>query len=219
MNLGLEIGGSAALLDVVPEIARRASELSVQEVLIRTRLVRLRRDAGRVTLLVKEFQLRLHRLAFIPSAVLLVAACSSGGATPAAPSAATPPTSAAPSIGASSAPSAAATRIVVTLTDALKIEPASMTVPAGVPVTFVITNSGATDHEFYLGDEKAQAAHEKEMVEMGGMTHDEPEGIAVKPGETKELTYTFAEAGHTLAGCHVVGHYGGGMKAEVNVEG
>ena len=152
--------------------------------------------------------MRLPRLALIPAAVLLVAACSSGGATPTAPSAAT-----------SSAPSAAVTRIEVTVTDTLKIEPASMTVPAGVPVTFVVTNSGVTDHEFYLGDEAAQAAHEKEMAEVGGMGHDEPEGIAVKPGETKELTYTFAEAGQTLAGCHVVGHYGGGMKAEITVEG
>ncbi len=34
MNLGLEIGGSAGLLGVAPEVARRASELSVQELLI-----------------------------------------------------------------------------------------------------------------------------------------------------------------------------------------
>jgi uncharacterized cupredoxin-like copper-binding protein len=153
--------------------------------------------------------MRLVRLALIPAAILLVAACSPGGATPGAPSAAM-----------SSAPSAsAATRIEVTLTDALKIEPASMTVPAGAPVTFVVTNSGATDHEFYLGDEAAQAKHEEEMAEMGGMGHDEPEGIAVKPGETKELTYIFAEPGETIAGCHVAGHYGGGMKANITVEG
>ena len=111
------------------------------------------------------------------------------------------------------------TRIQVNLTDGLRIEPGSMTVPAGVPVTFVVTNRGATDHEFYLGDEEAQAAHETDMVEMGGMGHDEPEGIAVKPGETKELTYTFAEAGQTLAGCHVAGHYGGGMRATITVTG
>jgi uncharacterized cupredoxin-like copper-binding protein len=56
------------------------------------------------------------------------------------------------------------------------------------------------------------------MTAMGGMAHDEPEGIAVKPGETKELTYTFVEAGPTLAGCHVAGHYGAGMKADIAVE-
>ena len=71
------------------------------------------------------------------------------------------------------------TRVEVTLTDALKIEPAAMAVPAGVPVTFVVTNTGAADHKFYLGDEQAQAEHEKEMAEMGGMTHDEPEGVVV----------------------------------------
>jgi integral membrane protein (TIGR01906 family) len=34
MNLGLEVGGSAAVLGVAPEVARRASELSVQELLL-----------------------------------------------------------------------------------------------------------------------------------------------------------------------------------------
>ena len=146
--------------------------------------------------------------ALLVAATLFFAACSTGGTT-------------SPTAPGSSAPSAsgAATRIEVNLTDALRIEPGAMTFPAGVPVTFVVTNTGATDHEFYLGDEEAQAAHEKDMVEMGGMGHDEPEGIAVKPGETKELTYTFAEAGETLAGCHVAGHYGGGMRATITVTG
>lgn len=48
-----------------------------------------------------------------------------------------------------------------------------MTVPAGVPVTFVVTNTGSMDHEFYLGDEGAQAEHETKMQSMGGMGHDE----------------------------------------------
>ena len=145
-------------------------------------------------------------LAFIPAVLLLVAACSSGGA------------SSAPSAETSGAPaSAAATRIEVSLADTLRIEPSPMTVPAGVPVTFVVTNTGAIEHEFFIGDEAAQADHEAEMLEMGGMSHDEPAGIALDPGETKELTYTFAEPGESLAGCHVVGHYGGGMKATIVV--
>lgn len=147
----------------------------------------------------------LARLALLPVAALLIAACSSGGA---APSNSTSPSAAAP-----------ATRVEVTLTDALKIEPAAMTVPAGVPVTFVVTNSGGIDHEFYLGDEAAQGAHAEEMMSMGGMIHDEPEGIAVKPGETKELTYTFLTPGLTLAGCHVTGHYDAGMLSQITVAG
>ena len=108
-------------------------------------------------------------------------------------------------------------KVEVQLTDALKIEPAVMTLPAGVPVTFVVTNTGVTDHEFYLGDEAAQAEHEQEMMEMGGMAHDEEMGIAVEPGATKELAVTFPEAGSILAGCHVAGHYAGGMKATVKI--
>ncbi len=152
--------------------------------------------------------MNISRLVLIPVAALLVAACSSAGAT-----------SSTPAISASVAPAAstAATRIEVKLTDSLRMEPAQMSVKAGVPVTFVVTNSGATDHEFYLGDEAAQMEHGQEMSTMGGMTHDEPEGIGLKPGETKELTYTFAAAGQALAGCHVAGHYGGGMKAAISV--
>lgn len=150
---------------------------------------------------------------------ILVAACSSGGASSTAPSSTASAEASAASAEPSTSASVAAARIEVRLTDALRIEPSTMTVPAGVPVTFVITNTGAAEHEFYLGDEAAQAAHEAEMAEMGGMAHDEPEGIAVDPGETRELTYTFAEPGQTLAGCHVVGHYGAGMKATITIEG
>jgi len=149
-----------------------------------------------------------RRLALILAASLLVAACSSAGASPKAPSTepSTVPTSAA----------AAQTRIEVSLTDTLRIEFASLTVRAGVPLTFVVTNAGTIDHEFYLGDEAAQAEHEQEMM-AGGMRHDEPDGIAVKPGETKELSYTFGEPGEMFAGCHVPGHYASGMKASITV--
>lgn len=140
-------------------------------------------------------------------AALAVAACSGGAPATVPPSVTPPRATAIPSLS---------TRIEVQLNDAFQIVPASMSVPSGVPVTFVVTNDGVLDHEFYLGDEVAQAEHEAEMA-AGGMAHDEPEGISVEPGETKELTFTFAEAGATLAGCHVAGHYAAGMKASIIV--
>lgn len=148
----------------------------------------------------------------VPLAVIAViaAACSGGGATPA-------PATAAPA--ASVEATAAATRIEVTLTDGLKIEPASMTVPAGVPVTFVVTNTGKITHEFVLGDEADQMEHEEEMasggMDMGG---DDAQSVSVDPGQVKELTITFDKPGATLAGCHVVGHYPAGMKATVTIQ-
>ena len=149
--------------------------------------------------------MRLRHLSLFPALILIVAACSGAGAT-ASPSA--------PAASASAAPQ----RIEVTLSDSFTIELASTTVPAGVPVTFVVMNAGAIDHEFYVGDEAAQAEHEEEMM-AGGMRHDEPDGISVKPGETKELIHTFEAPGEMLAGCHEPGHYTAGMKAAITVTG
>jgi len=109
------------------------------------------------------------------------------------------------------------TRIAVRLTDALRIEPSSMLVPVGVPVTFVVTNAGVLEHELFFGDEQAQDRHQQEVSQAGGVAHDGPNGIAVKPGETREFTYTFEAAGSLLAGCHLPGHYPAGMKATVVV--
>jgi uncharacterized cupredoxin-like copper-binding protein len=152
---------------------------------------------------------RRPRVTLLPAAALLIAGCASGAVSSTLPTTAVTPSAPAASV--------ATTRIEVQLTDALKIAPAEISVPAGARVTFVVTNAGATDHEFFLGDEAAQAEHEDEMQDMGGMTHDEPMGIGVKPGETKELTVTFPEAGSTLAGCHTAGHYAAGMKATVQI--
>jgi uncharacterized cupredoxin-like copper-binding protein len=151
----------------------------------------------------------------IATIAVVAAACAAPAATnrPAAsstPSAATASPTTVPSIG--------TTSIEVTLSDQMRIEPASMTVSAGVPVTFVVTNAGSIDHEFYLGDEEMQAHHEEEMADMGGMMgHNEDAGITVEPGQTKELTYTFDEPGEWLAGCHVPGHYPAGMKATITI--
>jgi uncharacterized cupredoxin-like copper-binding protein len=142
----------------------------------------------------------------LPAVVLIAAACTAGGSTPS------------PSVSASaSSATSADQRIAVALTDALRMDPAEMTVKAGQPVTFVVTNTGAIQHEFFVGDEAAQGEHEQEMMSAGGMTMDEPDGIVLKPGETKELTHLFSQAGTYMAGCHENGHYAGGMKASVTV--
>ena len=149
-----------------------------------------------------------HRyLALAPAVALAFVACSGAGSTAS-------PTSSAPS---PSGPAGAAVqRIEVKLNDSLKMDPAEMMVKAGQPVTFVVMNSGAIDHEFYLGDEGMQAQQEQ-MMQSGQMAHDTAEGISLKPGESKELTYTFPAVGQFTAGCHVTGHYAAGMKAMITV--
>ena len=86
-----------------------------------------------------------------------------------------------------------------------------------MPIRFVVTNLGVIDHEFMLGDEAEQNDHEQEMLEPGAMAHDHSYTIVVKPGETKELVFTFDSPGMTFAGCHIPGHYPAGMKATINV--
>ncbi len=167
------------------------------------------------------------------AAISIIAGCGGGSATrapasgsgaplgsssPAAPTGADPTEQA--SSGSPSEPPASAEGEVqlveVSLTDALRIEPAQMTVKAGVPVRFEVTNVGAIDHEFFVGGKRAQKEHAKEMAE-GGMDHHEATGVLVPPGETKTLEMTFEKAGKTLAGCHVDRHYAGGMRAEITI--
>jgi len=109
-------------------------------------------------------------------------------------------------------------RIAVMIDDMLRIEPALMSVPAGVAVTFVVTNLGGIEHEFVLGDEAAPQEHEAAMRHMGGtMATDDPDAIVVAAGATKELSVVFAEPCEMIAGCHVPGHYAAGMRAVITV--
>lgn len=105
--------------------------------------------------------------------------------------------------------------VAVVLTDAMRMDPADLTVRIGVPVTFRITNTGQIEHEFYIGSEAEQIAHEAEM--LAGPMHEHLNSISLAPGETDTLTYTFERAGPVLAGCHVPGHYAAGMVARILV--
>jgi uncharacterized cupredoxin-like copper-binding protein len=111
--------------------------------------------------------------------------------------------------------------VQVTALDTLAFDPATVQVEAGETLTFEVTNDGELVHEFVFGDQALQDEHEeemKEMVESGEMMmEDEPNGIAVPAGETKEITWHFAEAGELQFACHQPGHYGAGMKGDVDV--
>jgi uncharacterized cupredoxin-like copper-binding protein len=91
-----------------------------------------------------------------------------------------------------------------------------MAVTAGQPVVFVVTNIGQLDHEFFVGDATRQAEHEAEL-RAGAPLSDGVDAVVVAPGQTEELTYTFAAAADFLAGCHVLNHYAGGMRATIVV--
>jgi uncharacterized cupredoxin-like copper-binding protein len=55
------------------------------------------------------------------------------------------------------------------------------------------------------------------MEEMAHHMRDEPNGLVVQPGETKSLTWRFAEGGPVQFACHIPGHYPAGMKGRIRV--
>jgi uncharacterized cupredoxin-like copper-binding protein len=113
--------------------------------------------------------------------------------------------------------SEAARRIEVDAFD-MAFDPASIAVEPGEVVTFEVTNTGAAVHEFFLGDATMQQEHAEEMAAMGhGMAHDEPYSIRLDPGETKELTWRFADGGDVEFACHEPGHYQAGMHGRIRV--
>lgn len=100
----------------------------------------------------------------------------------------------------------------------IAFEPTAVSVKAGETVTFVFHNSGAIPHDAYIGDEAAQAEHEKEMrAKDNSAEHHGGGGITVEPGKASSITHTFDKPGARLIGCHQAGHYQAGMKVAVTV--
>lgn len=93
-------------------------------------------------------------------------------------------------------------------------EPASYAFAPGQTVTFVVRNADPIDHEFILGDDGVQLAHER-----GTESYHPPRPgeMTVPAGETVTTTYTFEDAGPLIIGCHLPGHYAYGMRADVTV--
>lgn len=120
--------------------------------------------------------------------------------------------------------------IDITMTDNAYSVP-SLSAKVGDEVTYRFTNDGSVEHEAVIGTNAQQDDHEAEMNPAGGSgsssgmanmgdTAGMDEGVAsvaVAPGETKELSYRFSTAGNLVIGCHVPGHYAGGMRATVAV--
>jgi len=86
-------------------------------------------------------------------------------------------------------------------------------VAPGETVRFVVTNTDPIDHEFIVGDEAVQVAHE-----LGTEAYHRPRPgeITIPAGETVETTYTFGER-DLLFGCHLPGHYRYGMQGSITV--
>jgi uncharacterized cupredoxin-like copper-binding protein len=146
---------------------------------------------------------------------LLVAGCGGGGGSSDATL---------PAAGGPGDPAKATRTVEIKAGDDLRFQPSQVQAKVGETVTFRVVNVASMEHDFVLGDEKAQSDHEKEMQQMSSDPNhnmaamgDEPNAIHIAPGATKEITWTFAKAGTVIYGCHEPGHYASGMKGTVTV--
>jgi len=95
-------------------------------------------------------------------------------------------------------------------------DPARLTVPAGVPITFVLVNDDPIDHEWLIGDESFHEAH-RTGTHAG---HDSvPTEVTVPALETVETTITFEEPGTLTYICHLPGHESYGMAGTLTIGG
>lgn len=117
------------------------------------------------------------------------------------------------------ADAAQAVRMVeVTTLDTMGFEPNSISVAAAKTITFAVTNNGQAAHDFTLGDATMQQEHADAMGHMpDGMAHDTSNSITLQPGETKQLTWRFADAGTLEFACHQPDHYEAGMRGEITI--
>ena len=143
---------------------------------------------------------------FAPGPVTATADASPAPQTPAVTGSLTPPVE--PISG----------EVMVTMTDAMRFEPETITVRAGEPITFVVRNDGVIVHEFFVGTETQQAEHAVEMA-SGGMSHAHGNAVSVQAGQTASLTMTFEAQPPLLIGCHEIGHYEAGMVGTLIVSG
>lgn len=110
--------------------------------------------------------------------------------------------------------------IALQVSDQLRFAPDAVTVHVGDTIAFQVTNTGTMAHEVVIGDEAVQWAHEQEMVTGGGMAMGAEAAyvVPIPADQTATLVYTFSKPGTLIFGCHVVGHYGAGMRDTITVE-
>lgn len=95
-------------------------------------------------------------------------------------------------------------------------EPAELTVPAGVPITFVLVNEDPIDHEWLVGDDGFHDAHRTGTHAVHGSV---PTEVTVPALETVRTTITFEKAGRLAYVCHLPDHEAYGMVGTLIVVG
>jgi len=89
-----------------------------------------------------------------------------------------------------------------------RFEPATVSVPVGRPVTFVLRNDDPIDHEWMVGDAQM---HERHRTGTEPVHASVPTEVTVPALTTVETTVTFDEPVSWRYVCHLPGHEAYGM--------
>jgi uncharacterized cupredoxin-like copper-binding protein len=95
-----------------------------------------------------------------------------------------------------------------------QFEPVNVTVPHGVPVTFMLVNEDPIDHEWLIGD---AAFHERHRTGTDAQHGTRPNEVSIPALSTEQTTLTFEEPGTVRYICHLPGHEAYGMVGTVTV--
>ncbi|HET6819796.1 MAG TPA: cupredoxin domain-containing protein [Candidatus Limnocylindria bacterium] len=93
-------------------------------------------------------------------------------------------------------------------------DPSQLTVPHGVPVTFVLVNQDPIEHEWLIGD---AAFHERHRHGTEAHHGARPNEVSIPALRTMRTTLTFDQPGTLLYVCHLPGHEAYGMVGTLTV--
>ena len=108
--------------------------------------------------------------------------------------------------------------VAVDMSDAMRFNPASVTVKKGETIRFVVKNSGKLKHEMVLGTAKELREHAELMKKFPEMEHEDPNQLSVEPGKKGELVWQFTRVGTFDFACLQPGHFDAGMRGKVAVK-
>jgi uncharacterized cupredoxin-like copper-binding protein len=95
-----------------------------------------------------------------------------------------------------------------------RFTPETITIRAGVPVTFELRNDDPIAHEWIVGTQDVHARHRTGTEPF----HDSvPTEVTVRAFETRETTVVFVEPGEYAYICHLPGHEAYGMAGTLRV--
>ncbi|MGH9178883.1 MAG: cupredoxin domain-containing protein [Acidimicrobiales bacterium] len=107
------------------------------------------------------------------------------------------------------------TRTVELVAHHSRFSPASVSVPVGTTVRFVVRNLDPIDHELIVGGPDVHRRHEvgREAHHHGDVAGE----VSVPAGKSATTTWTATEMGPTVFACHLPGHLAYGMAGTIGV--